>query len=98
MKTITVQIGNSDDKLTQKEWNSFVQFTHIEILKLIVDNGMHFCAGSPSSAVWQNYCFVFNIESINIPHLKECLKDMAKRFKQNSIAWTEGDTEFLSTV
>ena len=33
MKTVIIQIGNSDDKLKQSEWNEFVVLTRKEILK-----------------------------------------------------------------
>ena len=57
--TVTIQIGNSDDKLTQTRWHAFV--AEIEQTCTCVMEKMHFNGGSPSSARWQNHCFVIEV-------------------------------------
>lgn len=91
MKTITVQIGNSDDKLTQKMWSLFVDEMDSAI-NLLAD-GVHFSGGSPARTQWQNYAWVFTI-SDNAHKSALCRKITIIRqgYKQNSVAWTEGET------
>jgi len=93
MKTVALQIGNSDDKLTQKEWNEFVVKFRLEILRKC--DTMHFFGGPTNYERWQNICSVFEIKEENIDDLKENLKCLGSNFKQCSIAYLEGNTEFL---
>ena len=93
MKTITVQIGNSDDKLTQREWSAFCQK-----LFMWCDSfgNIHFAGGSPTEKFWQNYAVVFNMrDESDEPYLKDQISRLGQRFNQDSIAWTEGETEFI---
>ena len=102
MKTITLQIGNSDNKLTQQEWSRFVrdvnQYLNGTMCKYIT---IHFSGGSHSYAPWQNYCWVFqkintDIEDYVLDTIKNQIAKFAKEeYKQDSIAWTEGVTEFV---
>lgn len=93
MTTITVQIGNSDDKLTQKEWSDFVAETG---KALITRTGLiHFHSCSHGGAQWQNAAWVATISSSPLGYLRGDLAALAKKFRQDSIALTVGDTEFL---
>lgn len=91
MKTYTVQIGNSDDKLTQKKWVEFVE----EVDDLINQWAyrIHFAGSSHPLEVWQNACWVFMIADPSrvMPELVE----IKNKYGQESIAWTEGKTEFI---
>jgi hypothetical protein len=90
--TITVQIGNSDDKLTQKEWSDFV--TRMRLLLFAVP--MHFHACSEGSMEWQNAVWVFEVEGdYEREWLKEKVKEIRKDFRQDSVAWTEGSTVMI---
>jgi len=54
VKTVVIQIGNSDDKLTQLEWAKFVND-----IKHLVNNHakeVHFFGGSSNWENWQNTC------------------------------------------
>lgn len=93
MKTITVQIGNSDNKLTQSEWSDFI--SKMESIILCYAQPMHFSGGSSVRAAWQNYCFVFDAEDLNIKGLKNLLAKRRAEYKQDSVAWTEGETQFI---
>lgn len=92
MKTITIQIGNSDDKLTQMEWARFYADTNHEIQSRAYR--VHFAAPSPAQAAWQNACWVIAISEAAAKDLKAALTGTRKQFSQDSIAWTEGMTEF----
>lgn len=101
MPTLVVQIGNSDNKLTQQEWARFVQAVENIILPLCDADArdqkmrMHFSGGSRSDAPWQNYCWVFEREGEPWGDLHDRLADVARRFKQDSIALLIGDTRFI---
>lgn len=97
-KTVTVQIGNignSDDKLTQKEWSAFV--SAIEDIVRAYHGFIHFCAGSDSRLPWQNFCWVFEIEDDDIlcDALKEQFTRTRIKFRQDSLVWTEGSRQFI---
>jgi nitrate/TMAO reductase-like tetraheme cytochrome c subunit len=92
-KTVVIQIGNSDDKLSQREWKDFCNYIH----KLVEEysNQIHFSAPSVGWADWQNCAWVFTMSNKNIRSLKINLEDVRIMFRQDSIAWTEGKTELL---
>lgn len=109
MKTITLQIGNSDNKLTQEEWSKFVEdvnfIIHCRAAKL------HFFGGSENWKKWQNVAWIFEIEekieeetlyldkeNQNLSELDILKRDiifLRSRFEQDSVAWIVGNTEFV---
>lgn len=93
MKTITVQIGNSDDKLAQAQWSAFFNAIENTIHKYATE--VHFTGGSVSYSTWQNACFVFICADYMTDELKKALSAEGKRFNQDSIAYVEGQTEFI---
>lgn len=93
MKTITVQIGNSDDKLTQVQWSAFFNATENIIHKYATE--VHFTGASVSWSAYQNACFVCVCADYMTDELKKALSIEGKRFSQDSIAYSEGATEFI---
>ena len=93
MKTVTIQIGNSDDKLTQKEWAELVFDARVQIHQLA--GQVHFEGAPPNWKAWQNVAWVIVIEEPNLSVLKEELLCLKLRCRQESIAWTEGETQFV---
>lgn len=93
MKTITIQIGNSDDKLSQREWSDFVAEVAATVKSLA--ETVHFFGGAENWAQWQNACWVFTIHPQFISKLSDILASVRKGYKQDSIAWTEGETTFI---
>lgn len=96
MKTLSIQIGNTDNKLTQKEWAFFI----LDIQKILSDTryvGMqiHFAGGSSPEKVWQNYCFIVECDSSHIDDIRSKLSFVKTLYKQDSIALTVGKTEFV---
>lgn len=94
MKTITIQIGNSDDKLTQKEWAEYVKFVGlaVETYAAII----YFSGFSLGGAPWQNAAWVLTPNSdIDAQHLRRQLSQIRVEYRQDSIAWTEGQTDFI---
>lgn len=93
MQTLTVQIGNSDNKLTQTEWAHFVA----EVKKIIrnLSCRIHFQGGSDWDAPWQNACWVCDVDKVAKRELVLQLSNCRKSFRQESIALTWGDTDLL---
>ena len=92
-KTIIVQIGNSDNKLTQQEWSRFVE----NVDRIITQNAdeIHFHACSEGSKPWQNACWVFDIQPNYMVDTLNELNYSRREFEQDSISWTEGETIFI---
>lgn len=89
----TVQIGNTDNKLTQQEWSSFVH--EVGLLLSLEVKCMHFFGGSSNWEKWQNTAWIFEIEDNKINNLKFALQTLKIKYKQDSIAWTQGEIEFI---
>lgn len=91
--TAVVQIGNSDDKLTQAQWYDF--FTATERVVSRYGGQIHFAGASMPISIWQNACWVFEIDADRVANLKANLGFLAKDFRQDSIAFTMGGTLFV---
>lgn len=94
MITAYVTIGNSDDKLSQKEWAAFLLRTHL----LLDDHAsrMHGSWYSGPGCEWQNACWCVEVPLERVDRLKDQLRLLAREFRQDSIAWAEAPTvEFL---
>lgn len=93
-KTIIIQIGNSDDKLTQKEWSAYVKKIERAIIKHASE--VHFSGFSVGDAPWQNAAWVFVPDPEGFTkYLPERLREIRTEYRQDSIAWTEGETQFI---
>jgi len=94
MKTVTIQIGNSDDKLTQKEYSRYIEIVSEHIKKW--EKTRHFFGFSSPDAEWQNTCWVIEIPDLSLKFLLKELKDSKWSFKQDSIAVSVSDkTDFI---
>lgn len=92
MKTITLQVSNTDNKLTQQEWSDFVSLIN-NILGNSISITLHFFGGSSTWVSCQNCCWVFDTEDGD--YIKEKVTEIRGCYKQDSAAWTEGDTQFI---
>lgn len=93
-KTVTIQIGNSDNKLSQIQWAGFVA----EIAGAITrwSDKQYFFGGPPNYISWQNVAWVVEVGTeYDRSGLKEHLTRIRKDFQQDSVAWTEGNTELI---
>ena len=95
-KTIYVSIGNTDDKLRQAEWAAFVSTVNAVV------SGFHLYGewySRPDSWV-QNACWCLELpdesQSLQETILRAALVDIARSYRQDSIAWAEAQVEFLS--
>ena len=91
--TITIQIGNSDDKLTQNQWAEYIGAVEI----ILIENGarIHFSGGSDPRAVWQNFCWCAVVPNENLELVKTFLTEIRVEFQQDSLALTVGETFFV---
>jgi hypothetical protein len=90
---VVIQIGNSDDKLTQKEWSEYANKVRASIDFCATET--HFSGNSPADAPWQNSCWVAVVPVQKREFLFDELKKVAGKFRQDSIAVMVGQTEFL---
>lgn len=93
VKTVTIQIGNSDDKLTQDEWAEFVDMMDTVIRR--ESGSVHFMGAPPNYLKWQNAAWVVMVNNDEVEGLKAAVSDVRLRFRQQSAAFTVGITEFV---
>ena len=89
---IVIQIGNSDNKLTQQEWSEFWHAVNNSVSNNCHE--VHFSGLSDGNAPWQNACWVANPMKLNI--LKNELSRLCVTYNQDSIAIIEGNTQFVT--
>ncbi len=101
--TYYVSIGNSDDKLTQKEWSEFCQelrgfFNYEQNSGAIQIHGIWYSA---SSSQYQNMCiaFVFLANNhVQVGDYEIFLAGLAKMYQQDYIAFAKANTKFIKGV
>jgi hypothetical protein len=93
VKTIVVQIGNSDNKLSQTEWAEFVR--QVEAMIREHAKAIHFFGGTENWAARQRVCWVFDCEDLQSVNLKKQLTKIREEFRQDAAAFTQGETEFI---
>jgi len=93
--TCVFQIGNTDNKLTQQEWSLFCD----EFMRLVTtySEAVHFCGGPSTWSTYQNLCMVSTIRVTkeDIEEFNNCLIELRKKYRQDSIAVTSGITTFI---
>jgi len=97
MTTVYISIGNSDDKLTQVEWCSFVVDVVEALEDAFFDNAgeIHGNWFSPTASPFQNACWCIEIPVRAHDALQAKLKALAGKYQQDSIAWAPALTQFL---
>lgn len=91
MDTITIQIGNTDDKLSQEEWSDYYEAIDRAVSLLALK--LHFSGAPPSHARRQNACWVIDIDGED--ELQAIVTRTRLKYGQESVAWTKGRTEFI---
>lgn len=91
--TVTIQISNSDNKLTQGEWAQFIT----EMRRAIQENcdKVHFIGGSDTFAPWQNACWVVAVPDENLERFRSIIVGVRRAYYQDSVALTCGNTELV---
>lgn len=96
---VYISIGNSDDKLSQREWSNFYHDVDADMNTAGYGSRVHGVWQSGSAAPYQNACWCIELRSDDVPDLKSRLAVAAKYYRQNSIAWAEvPTTEFIKPV
>jgi len=90
---ISVQAGNSDNKLTQQEWAALVATLNQAIEEY--QKARHFFGGSITWAEWQNVCWVVETEEEDLPLLKRRLARIRAVYSQDSVCVLAGVAEFV---
>ena len=97
METVVLQIGNSDNKLTQEEWSHFCTDTDKLIKSCLGEYGkIHFSAPSVGWEGWQNACWIFSVsDDIMLMFVKMKISEIRRKYNQDSVAWAFTKTEFI---
>lgn len=90
---ISIQAGNSDNKLSQQEWARFV--ASLNMLIESFQTARHFFGGSITWAEWQNVCWVVEVETEELDDLKRKLTCCRATFQQDSVCVLAGVAEFI---
>lgn len=92
---VYISIGNSDDKLTQAEWAQFYAMVNGAIQQHAT--AIHGRWASMPDDPWQNACWCIEpVTERDAERLKGKLRLEAKAWRQDSIAWSEATTTFLT--
>jgi hypothetical protein len=87
LRTIYVSIGNSDDKLSQSLWASYVHqvVSAVQTMARRVYGEWY----SLPSSIYQNACVGFCLEEMRVAALRGKLTELRERYAQDSLAWAE---------
>lgn len=89
-QTVTICIGNSDNKLDQAEWSNYCHETAAAVNS--VKSSVHFEGGSSFDSRRQNACWVVEIFTVDVELLCERLTKVRKKYRQESIAFLPAST------
>lgn len=92
--TIHLAIGNSDDKLTQKEWSSYTKII-LDTVKMCSWQIYGVWFSNPDSE-YQNMAVSFVLQaSVSVENFRGMLRAIREEYRQDSIAWNESITEMI---
>lgn len=93
--TLTILIGNSDDKLTQREWAEYAG----EVNSVVHDyqQSTHFNGSPGTTSPFQNYAWVIGCRKDDYEDLVEELRDTARGYRQDSVAVVVGQAVMVKT-
>jgi predicted NodU family carbamoyl transferase len=90
-RTVTIQIGNTDNKLTQQKWAEFIE----DVNTVLTGTEYMFQGTSAGDKPYQNACWVVVMRDYEYETTKNLVARVGEEYDQDSIAWTEGKTEFI---
>ena len=93
-RVATIQIGNTDNRLSQKEWSEFAMRAREAIQRTV--HRVHFSGGADWDAPRQNACWVCEVLPDQLPGLKAALRRLCVEHRQESIALSVGEPEFIT--
>lgn len=90
--SVVIQIGNSDDKLSQRDWSAYQR----EVGEVVDGFGLpHFEGHSHGCSAYQNACFVLEADRFLVGDLRENLENIRRKYRQDSVALIVGEVEFV---
>jgi hypothetical protein len=92
--TVYISIGNTDGKLSPAEWAAFYRATGETIARRSIR--MHGAWHSIPATPYSNACWAVDVYLFEVRLFKDELRQLAARFRQDSIAWAPATTEFLT--
>ena len=93
MQTVTIIAGNSDNKLSQKDWANLV--SHLARVIAVRASAHEFTGGPDTASPFQNFAWVVRIDDDEAEQLRGEIKAIRSHYRQNSVAWISGNTEFI---
>lgn len=97
---VYITIGNSDDKLSQERWSQFVSDVGGAVSRVAGLPGarMRGAWTSGNHLPWQNACWCLQLPDadVHVEMLRSRLGQLARKYGQDSIAWAEAATEFIT--
>lgn len=92
-QTVFVSIGNSDDKLTQREWFEFCN----ETIYVVTHYAIKYLGEwySTPRAPWQNMCVAIDMDPMRVDEMAKQLDSLRVQYKQDSIALLPGTTRLI---
>ncbi len=93
MNSYAILIGNTDNRLIQQEWASFVDDVRRCVERHALE--VHFSGTSPGDSRRQNACFVASMESSAQEPLSKQLESLRVKYRQEGIAMVVGQTQYI---
>lgn len=95
--TVTIQIGNTDNKLSQATWAEFVARMNYVLNVGVGEESLviHFFGAPPNYSEHQNAAWVVECANRYFLKLRENVSRTRQEYNQDSAAMTVGDTEFV---
>jgi len=93
MKTVVIQIGNTDNKLSQQTWARFC--VDVGSIVKAYANEIHFAGGPSTDSSYQNMAFIFTCDENHLIGLRSVLRNCRAAYSQDSIAYMEGNINLV---
>lgn len=95
--TAYVSIGNTDGKLSHAEWAEFYGLTRELLTEVGVTSAVFGAWHSLPATPYVNACWAVQIPAVHVESVKLALRALARKFRQDTIAFAVAETEFLSS-
>lgn len=93
--TIHVAIGNSDDRLPQREWSQYWEEVESWVDSVAITKYGAWLSAPMSR--YQNACWAFDLHHFVDPEMaRSRLSVIAKQYGQESVSWNESVTRFVA--
>lgn len=91
--SVCVLLGNSDNKLTQREWSEFVDDVRGLVASYATET--QFVGATDSISPYQTACIVFNMDETEVASFENYLERIRIRYRQDSIALVIAPVAFV---